>query len=137
MLSTAARIADIVGVNPNVGEGKFGTGAIASMSADATEQKLGWVRDAAGDRFDDIEISILKFFTVVADDRAAAAAKVGAGLGMDADAVIASPHTRVGSVEQLADELREQRDRWNASYVTVQGDAIDSFAPVVAALSGT
>ena len=137
VLSTAARIADIVGVNPNVGEGKFGAAAIASMSADATAQKLGWVRDAAGDRFDDIEISILKFFTVVADDRDATAAKVGAGLGMDAATVIASPHTMVGSAEQIADELREQRDRWSASYVTVQSDAIDSFAPVVAALSGT
>lgn len=137
VLSTAARIADIVGVNPNVGEGKFGAEAIASMSAGATEEKLGWVRDAAGERFDDIEISILKFFTIVADDRDAAAAKLGVGLGMDADAVIASPHTMVGSAEQIADELREHRDRWNASYVTVQGDAIDSFAPVVAALSGT
>jgi probable F420-dependent oxidoreductase len=137
VLSTAARIADIVGINPNVGEGKFGAQAIASMSADATEQKLEWVRNAAGERFDDIEISILKFFTVVTDDRDATATKVGAGLGMDAAAVIASPHTMVGSAEQIADELREQRDRWNASYVTVQSDAIESFAPVVAALSGT
>lgn len=67
VLSTAARLADIVGVNPNVGEGKVGPEAIASMSADATEQKLGWVRDAAGDRFDDVEISILKFVTIVTD----------------------------------------------------------------------
>jgi probable F420-dependent oxidoreductase len=137
VLSTAARIADIVGVNPNVGEGTFGREAIASMSAQATERKLSWVREAAGERFDDIEISILKFFTVVTGDRGAAATKVGAGLGMDAATVIASPHTMVGSTEQIADELREQRDRWNASYVTVQSDAIESFAPVVAALSGT
>ncbi len=75
VLSTAARLADIVGVNPNVGEGKFGAEAIASMSADATDEKLGWVRAGAGDRFDDIEISILKFFTVVTDDRDTVAAE--------------------------------------------------------------
>ena len=107
VLSTAARLADIVGVNPNVGAGKFGAEAAASMSADATDEKLGWVRDAAGDRFGDIEISILK-----------------------------SPHMLIGSVDQLVDELIEQRERWQGSYVTVQSNALESFAPVVAALAG-
>lgn len=137
VLSTAARLADIVGVNPNVGEGKVGPEAIASMSADATEEKLGWVRDAAGDRFDDIEISILKFVTIVTDARDAVAEKVGGGMGMDAATILASPHTMVGSAEQIADELVEQRERWQGSYVTVQSDALESFAPVVAALAGT
>ena len=137
VLSTAARLADIVGVNPNVGAGSFGPAAIASMSADATDEKLTWVRDAAGDRFDDLEISILKFVTNVTDDRDAVAEKVGGAMGIDAATILASPHTMVGSAEQIADELVEQRDRWQGSYVTVQLDAIDAFAPVVAALAGT
>jgi len=137
VLSTAARLADIVGVNPNVGEGKVGPEAIASMSADATDDKLGWVRDAAGDRFDDIEISILKFVTIVTDDRDTVAGKVGGAMGMDAGTLLASPHTMVGSAEQIADELVEQRERWQGSYVTVQSDALEAFAPVVAALAGT
>ncbi|MEM9745975.1 MAG: TIGR03621 family F420-dependent LLM class oxidoreductase [Actinomycetota bacterium] len=137
VLSTAARLADIVGVNPNVGEGTVGPEAIASMSADATEEKLGWVRAAAGERFDDIEISILKFVTMVTDDRDTVAGKVGAGMGMDEATILASPHTLIGSAGQLADELREQRDRWQGSYVTVQSDALDTFAPVVAELAGT
>ena len=137
VLSTAARLADIVGVNPNVGAGSFGPAAIASMSADATDEKLTWVRDAAGDRFHDLEISILKFVTNVTDDRDAVAEKVGGAMGIDAATILASPHTMVGSAEQIADELVEQRDRWQGSYVTVQLDAIDTFAPVVAALAGT
>jgi len=137
VLSTAARLADIVGVNPNVGEGNVGPEAIASMSADATDEKLGWVRAAAGDRFDEIEISILKFVTVVTDDRAATAEKVGGAMGMDAATLLASPHTLVGSAEQIAEELVEQRERWQGSYVTVQSDALETFAPVVAALAGT
>ncbi len=137
VLSTAARLGDIVGVNPNVGEGTVGPEAIASMSADATEQKLGWIRDAAGDRFDDLEISILKFVTIVTDDRDTVAAKVGGAMGMDADTLIASPHTIVGSAEQIVDELVEQRERWQGSYVTVRSDAFEAFAPVVAALAGT
>ena len=137
VLSTAARLADIVGVNPNVGEGEVGPEAIASMSADATEEKLGWVREAAGDRFDDIEISILKFVTIVTDDRDAVAEKVAGGMGMDAETLLASPHTLVGSADEVADELIAQRDRWQGSYVTVQADALESFAPVVATLAGT
>ena len=137
VLSTAARLADIVGVNPNVGAGSFGPAAIASMSADATDEKLTWVRDAAGDRFHDLEISILKFVTNVTDDRDTVAEKVGGAMGIDAATILASPHTMVGSAEQIADELVEQRDRWQGSYVTVQLDAIDTFAPVVAALAGT
>jgi probable F420-dependent oxidoreductase len=137
VLTTAARLADIVGVNPNVGAGSFGPAAIASMSADATDEKLTWVRDAAGDRFDDLEISILKFVTTVTDDRDTVAEKVGGAMGIDAATILASPHTMVGSAEQIADELVEQRDRWQGSYVTVQLDAIDTFAPVVAALAGT
>lgn len=137
VLSTAARYADIVGVNPNVGEGSFGPEAMKSMSAEATEEKIGWVKAAAGDRMDDIEISILKFVVMVTDDQAATAAMVGKGMGMDAETVLASPHTMVGSVDQIADELVEQRERWLGSYVTVQADAIDAFAPVVAKLAGS
>lgn len=137
VLSTAARLADIVGVNPNVGEGKIGPEAVASMSAEATEEKLGWVRAAAGDRFDDIEISILKFVTIITDDRSTVAAKVAGGMGMDAATLLGSPHTLIGSARQVADELIEQRERWQGSYVTVQSDALQSFAPVVAMLSGT
>ena len=137
VLSTAARLADNVGINPNVGEGKIGPEAIASMSAEATSEKVGWVRDAAGDRFDEIEISILKFVTIVTDQQAAVAEKVGAGMGMDAATALASPHMIIGSAEQIADELIQQREQWQGSYVTVQSDAIDSFAPIVAALAGT
>ena len=53
MLSLAARRADIVGVNGSLHEGAIGMGAIQSMSAEAVDEKLGWVRAAAGDRFDD------------------------------------------------------------------------------------
>ena len=53
--------------------------------------------------------SAFLFVTIVTDDRDAVAAKVGAGMGMDAAAILASPHTMVGSAEQIVDELREQR----------------------------
>ena len=100
-------------------------------------EKLEWVKAAAGDRFDDIEISILKFVAVVTDDRDGTAAAVGGGMGLEPADALASPHILIGSAGQIVEELHEQRDRWHGSYVTVQADAIDAFAPIVAELSGT
>ncbi|MEM9714801.1 MAG: TIGR03621 family F420-dependent LLM class oxidoreductase [Actinomycetota bacterium] len=137
VLSNAARLADIVGINPNVGAGKIGPEAIASMSAEATEEKLGWVRAAAGDRFDDIEISILKFVTMVTDDRDGTAGQVGGAMGMDAATALASPHMLIGSAGEIAETLHEQRERWQGSHVTVQADALETFAPIVAELAGS
>jgi probable F420-dependent oxidoreductase len=136
MLSTAARLADIVGLNPNVGAGTVGAAAFSSMSADATDEKLRWVQAAAGDRFDDIEIGILKLAATVTDDRDTAATTVGEGMGMDADGIVESPHTLIGSTEQIIEELRAQRERWHLSYVTLRDDLLDDFAPVIARLSG-
>ncbi len=137
VLSTAARLADIVGVNPNVAEGRFGPEAAKSMRAEATDEKLSWVRAAAGDRFDDLELSILKFATVVTDDATTAAGHVGKAMGMEPDDVLASPHMLVGSVDALVEELQMQRERWCGSYVTVRADAMEAFAPVVAKLAGS
>ena len=38
---------------------------------------------------------------------------------------------------ELAERLRERRERWGFSYVIVGGADVDSFAPVVAELAGT
>ena len=69
VLGVAAREAAIVGVNPSMHEGEIGLGAIADASAEATDRKLGWVKEAAGDRFDDIELNCLVIAAMVTDDR--------------------------------------------------------------------
>jgi hypothetical protein len=43
----------------------------------------------------------------------------------------------IGTVEQIADDLRARRDRWDASYIVFQGDTMEPMAPVVAALRDT
>ena len=65
----AAREAQIVGINANLrsGDGHSQDAAQSLMPA-ATDQKLGWVREAAGARFDDLEIQSLVGFVHVTDD---------------------------------------------------------------------
>jgi hypothetical protein len=49
----------------------------------------------------------------------------------------ASPFALIGSVAQIADDLRERRERFGFSFVTVSAIDIEAFAPVVAELAGT
>ncbi len=79
----------------------------------------------------------MKFVTIVTDQQEATAEAAGKAMGMDAETILASPHALIGSAEQIADEIVEQREKWHGSYITVQADAIDAFAPIVAKLAGT
>ena len=138
ILEMAARLGDIVSVNPNVGAGKFDAAAWASIAAAETDAKMAIVRNAAGERYGDLEIAFLNFFTNVTDDTMAAATTIGGYMGgVPPEAVLASPNTLVGSVDALGDEIHARRERWDGSYMIVMADAIDAFAPVVARLAGT
>lgn len=138
ILETAARLGDIVSVNPNVGAGKFDAAAWASIAAAETDAKMAIVKNAAGERYGDLEIAFLNFFTNITDDTLAAATTIGGYMGgVPPEAVLASPNTLVGSVDALVDEIETRRERWDGSYMIVTADAIDAFAPVVARLAGS
>jgi len=136
MLSIAGREADVVGINANLGAGRVGREMAADVTPAAFHRKIGWVREAAGPRFDEIELQVQTFFLAVTDDRDAAAAVVGQGFGLGAAEVLQIPLVLIGSVGQMADELQRRREMFGISYITVQADAIESFAPVVARLAG-
>ncbi len=138
MLGIAAREADIVGVTANLRSGEVGPDSIADVTAERFDEKIGWVRDAAGSRFDGIELQCLVMSTQPTDDRTAAVEGTAAIFGMEPGIVAESPILLFGTPEEMAETLRERRERWGFSYVVVQGhETIDAFAPVVAELSGT
>jgi probable F420-dependent oxidoreductase len=138
VLALAARRADIVGINPAVRSGRADAAAARDGAAAVTDRKLGWVREAAGDRYDDIEINMLVFACVVTDDRAATVEAMAPLFGVPPEEVDAHPHAWVGTVDQICDDLLARRERWDASYLVVQGpEAMDAAAPIVARLAGT
>ncbi len=137
VLSIAAREADIIGIAPAAKTGNVDAETAKDTTNEATARKIGWIKEAAGARFDDIELNCLVFAVIVTDDVAGNADLMGQLFGVSADEVMQSPHVLIGSVEQIADELVERRDRFGISYVVVQADALDAFAPVVARLTGT
>ncbi len=137
VLAIAAREADIVGINGTLRSGAVDAEALATMSAAAVDQKVGWVREAAGERLDQIELSVRSFFVSITNERNSTVAGVAAMVGFTDDDVLATPFALIGTPGQLADDLRERRERWGFSYVLVGAEDIDTFAPVVAELAGT
>ncbi len=137
MLSLAAREADIVNVNFDLREGRATPATARTGLAEATDEKLNWIKDAAGDRFEQIELSAFIFLATITDDRESVAAVIGAGFGASAREVLEIPHFLIGSEDQLVEDLRHRRERYGVSYVVVPGDVAQAFAPVVERLLGT
>jgi len=136
VLGIAAREADIVGINPNLKAGVIGAEAAADVTAEATDRKVGWVRDAAGDRFDDLELNCLVAACLPSDDRAGTAEMMSGLFGIPPDEMLDVPNVLMGTLDEMCADLEARRDRWGFSYVVVQLDAMDALAPVIARMAG-
>jgi probable F420-dependent oxidoreductase len=137
VLSLAAREADIVSLNFNNRSGVLGPDGVRLSTAVETQRKVGWVRAAAGARFDALDLEIGAYFAFVGPNGAAAADGMARALGLARDEMLDHPHALFGDVEAVCDRLRERRERFGIHYVTVPDGALSAFAPVVAKLSGT
>jgi probable F420-dependent oxidoreductase len=136
MLRLAAREADIVNVNFNLRDGRVSRNLVRSGLAEATDEKMAWIREAAGERLEQIELSVTVFLANITDDRISVATPLAAGLGAEATDVIEMPHFLIGTVDEVVDQLTERRARYGISFVIVPGDVVESFAPVVQRLAG-
>ena len=137
MLKLAGKHGDIVGVNPNLRSGAIDETTVADATAERYAEKISWVKEGAGDRFDDIELQIRIFMTMITDDRDGTAEALGPGLGMNKEQALASPLAVVGNVDQICQTLIERRETYGFSYITLGAENTENFAPVVAKLAGT
>lgn len=120
MLKLAAREANSIAIGSKIS-------AHGADPTDATlEQKIAWIKEAAGERFAELELSQTIFDLEISDSGAAVPPQAGW-----------QPMPRRSlSTEQAVAYLREQRDRYGFSYLQVSAGQIENFAPVVARLSG-
>ena len=137
VLDIAAREADIVGVNPSLAAGYVGPEVLETTTAEYYDQRISWIREAAGDRFDDLELQCLTFLVQIVPDREDAVERLAAMMGVTPEQVEGSPIALVGTIEQIAERLEERRARFGFSYIVVHEGEMEAFAPVVAALAGT
>jgi probable F420-dependent oxidoreductase len=137
VLRVAGQLADIVSVNFNNSAGKIGDHSIGSGTADGTAQKLEWIREGAGERFEDLEIEIGAYFTTVTNQTDATTADMAGALNLKPEVLAAHPHTLIGSVDEICEKLEQRRAELGISYVTVGVSVMKDFAAVVEKMAGT
>ncbi len=136
VLRIAAQQADIVGINPSLHTGVINGETFGHMTAEAVDEKVAIVREAAGDRLGDIEMNVRAFLVNITDDGAGARGRLAGALGVEAEMLENSPFALIGPPSELIERLLARRERWGFSYVIVGQDDVEAFAPVVAALRG-
>lgn len=137
VLGIAGREADIVSINFDNSAGKIGPDGVGSATASGTADKIGWIRAGAGDRFDDIDIEIAAYFTVVTSHAAAVQEQFGQLFGLPTEEIATHPHCAIGTADEIIELLQARREQYGINYVSFGGSVIDDVAPVVAALAGT
>lgn len=133
MLSLAAREADVVGINLNLRNNAL---CDIDFSAAACDQKVSWVRQAAGERWEQIRLSMLTFVCRLTDQAEAAYEEIAAQMETSLEVVRESPSVLVGTVEEVVEQLLQRRRRWDISEWIFRSEQLRDFAPVVARLQG-
>jgi probable F420-dependent oxidoreductase len=119
MLTIAAREADILAVTSTVKESGAASGDVS------LEQKIEWVREAAGERFAHLEFAQTAFDLTITDSPAEETPWTG------------WPITKKPmSIEQAIEYLLERRQRYGFSYIQISDNQMENFAPVLTRLVG-
>jgi probable F420-dependent oxidoreductase len=140
-LTLAGREADIVGLAPRI----LANSRVdaASLTLAAAREKIGWVREAAGARFESLEFNIYPStwpVTITGDLRAEARRVIDSlrsrtGVELTEDEVIDSPHLFIGSVDRLVEKFLQLREELGISSIML--GEIDELAPVLDRLAGS
>ena len=122
MLSLAAREADIIALG---------------LPPDATEttvaERIGWIREAAGERFPEIELNINLMAVGHQVPR-----YIASQLGRSADdlARAGAVSALVGTPDEMCETLLRRREQLGISYILVSDELMEALAPVVGRLAG-
>lgn len=154
ILSVAARQADIIEVmdKPFGKSGAMTMGPDDHRGASAYEERIGWIKEAAGARFDDIELALsLTSFEITNDaeravydyleDKRASVRSFGGTVSEEEvsfEQVMDSPRTAIGTVDEICAKMLDVRARFGFNYILSPfGTRMEALAPVIERLSGT
>ncbi|HEY1633683.1 MAG TPA: TIGR03621 family F420-dependent LLM class oxidoreductase [Acidimicrobiales bacterium] len=137
VLALAAREADIVGINPSLAAGYVGPEVAATATAAHYRQRVSWVREAAGKRFDELELQMLSFAVQVVPNGRELLESMAPAFGLSTEEILEVPIALVGTVDEICETIVRRREEYGFSYWVVHDGDIDAFAPVVARLAGT
>ena len=73
----------------------------------------------------------------MSDQRTHTADQLAARFKVARDLVLESPYVLLGTIDEICDTIRQRRERYGISYLTVFERDMEAFAPVVEGLAGT
>lgn len=132
LLAYAAREADIVGLDPRSLPG--GGSDPGDVTEEAIDRKVGWIREAAGERWSELELNII-LFEVDPDFHRRAEPPPTRNRGISEDELPGSPHYLVGGTDEMVETLLARRERWGISYLAMRPEHMPVLEPVVARLA--
>jgi probable F420-dependent oxidoreductase len=150
VLRIAGEQAQIAGVTGTYQVKGQPPGTLRLASAIEADERMQFARKCAGERADDIEWHLLVQAVIVTDDRHSAAEELvaehraaaeKAGVTderalLTAEDALETPYLLIGTVDEIADQLKRSRARWGFSYMTVHEPYMRTFAPVIERLRG-
>jgi hypothetical protein len=133
MLRLAARHADIVGVLPAPIGDSTGSDDPRDRLPAAFHAKIAVVREAAGDRFADLEISAFGTFVITSKRRAETEDLIArrGWTGIDVETVWQMPTLFIGSLDQIRADLRARRERFGLSYLVADENGLPALAEII------
>jgi probable F420-dependent oxidoreductase len=137
LLTLAAQQADIVGLS-GITFRQGGTKPdVSGWTATGVDERMRLVREAAGGRYEQLEVNALVQRVIITDQRRKAAEELATRwTQLTADDILQSPYVLVGTVDQLVDDVQARRQRWGISYYVTFEPYMEALAPVVARLAG-
>jgi len=137
MLKLAGQEADIVGLlTTSVASGVVDLDP-SERFADAVRQKLTWVKEGAGARYEQIELSLIPS-VIVTDNRQVEAQNLitrNQWQGVTVEEVLEMPAVFIGTYEEITTSMIDRRQEFGFSYYVFSDDVMETVAPIVGQLS--
>jgi probable F420-dependent oxidoreductase len=131
MLSFAGANADIVGVNVLLPSSATRVRSAPDALPSKVDEKIGWVRQAAGERFDELILHSWVRYAELTDRGLRTLTPLAERLGTSVEEIRAAPTVLIGTADEIVGQVTDQFERWGFSYYTLQQPAARGFAPVV------
>lgn len=138
MLRLAGREADVVSLlTSSVARGILDDDP-AERSPEAVAEKIEWVREGAGARFPELELSLIPALALGARRaRARELIERRSWNGVTEEDVWRMPSVLAGAVEQVEEDMRARREALGISYYVFSDRSMEAVMPIVERLSGT
>jgi probable F420-dependent oxidoreductase len=135
-LRIAAERADIVSFGGRLQVPGRPPGTLRFITAAETAERMAFFQAAAGTRAGEIELNSFIVVIEVTDDRRAAAERMFAAqepffLVDGVEQALESPFLLIGTEEEIARQLLDNRERYGFTYISVRRPHMELFGPII------